>query len=84
MTGCSVGDSPRAPFCTVAPTRTYRIGCIHEHVTDSPVCEPHAARVEQTPGICGPCLEADGHYCYVVILGEVIVTDSGETRVLTR
>lgn len=54
-------------LCGDPATRTVRVGCVHEHVRDVPVCDGCADGLAEGLGVCLQCFGgADPHECAVI------------------
>lgn len=51
--------------CLRPVLQTVVAGCIHEHVGKRDLCDWHTEDVYLGRMLCGDCLGADGHMCYL-------------------
>lgn len=74
---CVIVDLPDE-LCTRQAVIVLLMGCVHEHMGDTPVCQFHVQGAADGELLCPDCYEH--HACRLEALAEV--TESGERRVL--
>ncbi|MEV0617600.1 hypothetical protein AB0I81_30065 [Nonomuraea sp. NPDC050404] len=75
---CVVADLPDDEPCDRERVMVLLMGCVHEHLGHTPVCQFHVQCAADGELTCPDC---DGHHaCRLDVLAEV--TKSGERRVL--
>lgn len=59
---CTGYDAASGRPCSLAPKRTIKAGCVHEHVGEHRLCLSHCNNLAEGFMLCGACLHA-GHEC---------------------
>ncbi|MFI6889168.1 hypothetical protein [Streptosporangium canum] len=79
---CVIDEIPGDVACIGQAAIVLLVGCAHEHMGDTPVCQLHAEEANSGQLLCPTCYKLDRHQCHLEVLAEM--TDAGEQGVLRR
>lgn len=70
MSGCGAGVAGNIRCCG-EPGRAIRVGCAHEHISETFVCARHLDVMTARRGACAKCYRSsDPHRCVLSLLSE--------------
>jgi hypothetical protein len=77
---CVVVEMPGDESCDRDAVLVLMVGCVHEHMGYTPVCQFHVESAADGVLLCPYCYAAGETTCHLQAVGEV--SESGEIRVL--